>query len=177
MRANVPRSAGLLPGCQSPDAPEPPNGDDDEPRVSETLPAPNAVGVSTQAPITVVFNEPVNPGTVGLENFLVTASGGDVAGAIVARTGESGLGAIREVMPDLVICDLGLPGLGGLDVCRRVRESENKKQPTMIALTGWGRADDLRVSKEAGFDFHLVKPVAPASLQELIAKISERSRA
>ena len=95
----------------------------------------------------------------------------------VARTGESGLGAIREVMPDLVICDLGLPGLGGLDVCRRVRESENKKQPTMIALTGWGRADDLRVSKEAGFDFHLVKPVAPASLQELIAKISERSRA
>src|SRR5262249_40629344 len=90
----------------------------------------------------------------------------------VARNGESGLDAIRERRPDLVICDLGLPELSGLDVCRRVRLASGEP-PTMGALTGWGRDDDLRMSKEAGFDYHLVKPVAPAALHSVIQRVSE----
>jgi len=90
----------------------------------------------------------------------------------LARTGEHGLVAISESRPDLVICDLGLPELGGLDVCRRVRTSREQVQPIMVALTGWGREEDLRLSKEAGFDYHLVKPVAPAALESVIQKVS-----
>jgi signal transduction histidine kinase len=91
----------------------------------------------------------------------------------VARTGESGLDLIRECQPDLVICDLGLPEISGLDVCRRVRLSREGVQPTMVALTGWGREDDLRLSKEAGFDYHLVKPVAPQALNSVIRRVSD----
>jgi signal transduction histidine kinase len=91
----------------------------------------------------------------------------------VARTGEHGIDAIRERRPDLVICDLGLPELSGLDVCRQVRLSNDVEQPTMVALTGWGREEDLRQSKEAGFDYHLVKPVAPAALDSVIRRVSE----
>jgi signal transduction histidine kinase len=91
----------------------------------------------------------------------------------VARTGERGIDAIRERKPDVVICDLGLPGLSGLDVCRRVRASSDSVQPIMVALTGWGREDDLRLSREAGFDHHLVKPVAPAALRTLLRDVGE----
>jgi signal transduction histidine kinase len=90
----------------------------------------------------------------------------------VARTGTLGLDAIGQSRPDLVICDLGLPDLDGLDVCRRVRSSPATDQPVMVALTGWGREQDLRASRDAGFDYHLVKPVAPDALRSLISKLS-----
>jgi signal transduction histidine kinase len=91
----------------------------------------------------------------------------------VARTGISGVEAVRASCPDLVICDLGLPELDGFDVCRRVRLLGGEKQPAMVALTGWGREDDLHASKEAGFDFHLVKPVAPEALDGLLRKVGD----
>jgi signal transduction histidine kinase len=90
----------------------------------------------------------------------------------VARTGTLGLDAIGQSRPDLVICDLGLPDLDGLDVCRRVRSSTTASQPVMVALTGWGREQDLRATKDAGFDYHLVKPVAPDALRSLISKVN-----
>jgi signal transduction histidine kinase/CheY-like chemotaxis protein len=91
----------------------------------------------------------------------------------VAHTGEGGLELIRTTRPDLVICDLGLPELDGLGVCRRVREQPPDTQPMMVALTGWGREEDLRLSKEAGFDRHLVKPVAPEALNAVLASLAE----
>ncbi len=94
----------------------------------------------------------------------------------VARTGEGGLNTIRDHHPDVVLCDLGLPDLSGLDVCRRVRLLPAEAQPTMVALTGWGREDDLRLSKEAGFDYHLVKPVAAEALQAVLRSVSESNR-
>lgn len=117
--------------------------------------------------------------------IVVVEDNDDVAGVLVdwlqdlghsvtvARTGTGGVEAVRECRPDLVICDLGLPELDGLDVCRRVRLLGGEKQPTMVALTGWGREDDLRASKDAGFDFHLVKPVAPEALDGLLRKVGE----
>jgi signal transduction histidine kinase len=90
----------------------------------------------------------------------------------LARTGAHGLDAIGRSRPDLVICDLGLPDLDGLDVCRRVRSSSQASRPVMVALTGWGREQDLRSTKDAGFDYHLVKPVAPDALRSLISTVS-----
>ena len=76
-------AVAVLAGCQSPDGPESGDGDQDGPAVTETQPAPDAVGVSTQSSVMVVFNEPVNPGSVGPQNFVVTANGVEVPGAIV----------------------------------------------------------------------------------------------
>jgi signal transduction histidine kinase len=91
---------------------------------------------------------------------------------ILARTGNGGLEAIREHCPDVVLCDLGLPDLDGLEVCRRVRLFRADSQPAMIALTGWGRKEDLRRSREAGFDYHLVKPVSSAALNAALHRVA-----
>jgi CheY-like chemotaxis protein len=92
---------------------------------------------------------------------------------MVARTGKAGLEAIRDRRPNVVICDIGLPDISGLDVCRNVRSFTAETQPIMVALTGWGRNDDRRLSKEAGFDLHLVKPVAADALTSVLQSASE----
>jgi CheY-like chemotaxis protein len=92
-----------------------------------------------------------------------------------AATGTRGLELIEQSSPALVLCDLGLPEMDGLDVCRRVRQLPPAAQPVMVALTGWGRNDDRGRTKAAGFDHHLVKPVDPDSLQEVLSAVA-RSR-
>jgi signal transduction histidine kinase len=94
---------------------------------------------------------------------------------IVARTGQTALDEIRERRPNLVICDLGLPDISGLDVCRGVRQFAGE-QPAMVALTGWGRETDVSLSEEAGFDLHLVKPVSPDALDGLLKRVGESLR-
>ena len=85
----------------------------------------------------------------------------------VARSGPSGVELVQQKAPDLVLCDIGLPELDGIEVCRRVREMQIA-QPIMVALTGWGRDEDRRGTAAAGFDAHLVKPVAPDKLREIL---------
>ncbi|HEX3694846.1 MAG TPA: response regulator [Polyangia bacterium] len=86
----------------------------------------------------------------------------------IARTGRRGIELVKEKQPDLVFCDLGLPEMDGLDVCRGVRALMLAAQPVMVALTGWGRPDDLRRTRDAGFDHHVVKPVAPDRLHAIL---------
>jgi signal transduction histidine kinase len=90
----------------------------------------------------------------------------------VAHTGHQGVEAIRVKRPQLVFCDLGLPDLDGIEVCRRVRATPTDVRPVMVALTGWGREQDLSATKEAGFDHHLVKPVAFEALLALFEKVT-----
>jgi CheY-like chemotaxis protein len=87
----------------------------------------------------------------------------------VANDGASGLALVAQVHPRVVLCDIGLPDMNGNDVCRKIRESALDPQPVMIALTGWGMSEDRRRTRESGFDHHLVKPVSPDSLLELIS--------
>ena len=74
-----------------------------------------------------------------------------------------------EFKPQVVICDLGLPGMDGYQVLRLLREQSGEAMPISFALTGYGRDEDRKLSSEAGFDGHLVKPVDFGGLQELIA--------
>jgi signal transduction histidine kinase len=90
----------------------------------------------------------------------------------VAHTCSLGIALICEKHPALVLCDLGLPDGHGTDVSRAVRATITSRPPLMVALTGWGREDDKRLTKEAGFDYHLVKPVNPTTLHDLIARIA-----
>jgi CheY-like chemotaxis protein len=89
----------------------------------------------------------------------------------VAHDGPSALEAIRVFNPEIVILDLGMPGMDGYEVARRIRQIGKNKDVTLIALTGWGQPEDRRRSNEAGFDHHLVKPVEVDSLQALLASL------
>jgi len=70
----------------------------------------------------------------------------------------------------LVLLDIGLPKLNGYDVARRIRQQPWSRDVILVALTGWGQDEDRRHSQEAGFNFHIVKPVELAALERLLAE-------
>jgi signal transduction histidine kinase len=86
----------------------------------------------------------------------------------LADSGESGVALIERAKPDVVLCDLGLPTMGGLEVCRSVQAMGLDDPPIMVALTGWGRDEDRQRTRDAGFDHHIVKPVSPQKLLEVL---------
>jgi CheY-like chemotaxis protein len=88
------------------------------------------------------------------------------------RTAYDGMEALQvgsELRPDVVLLDIGLPGLNGYEAARRIRAEPWGSRSLLIALTGWGQSEDRRRSREAGFDHHVVKPVAAGTLMELLA--------
>jgi two-component system, chemotaxis family, CheB/CheR fusion protein len=86
-----------------------------------------------------------------------------------ASQGTVALDMLRSFEPDVVLLDLGLPGLDGYQVARRIRMETLKKNIVIIALSGYGEREHRRRSKEAGCDGHLVKPVQPDVLRKLLA--------
>ena len=87
----------------------------------------------------------------------------------VAYTGPDGVRAAAEWRPDIVLCDIGLPGLDGYGVARELRLNPITAQMRLLALTGYGTDEDRRLTHEAGFDVHLTKPIAPEILQDVLA--------
>jgi CheY-like chemotaxis protein len=85
-----------------------------------------------------------------------------------ALTGPAALDAAERLQPQVALLDLGMPGMSGLDVARKIREAPWGAAMVLVALTGWGSPDDVRRSTDAGFDHHLTKPVAPDKIEELI---------
>ena len=71
-------------------------------------------------------------------------------------------------MPNVIALDIGMPKLNGYDTARRIRQQSWARNVVLIALTGWGNEKDKRQSEEAGFNFHLVKPVDPMALGQLL---------
>ncbi|HEY6863135.1 MAG TPA: PAS domain S-box protein [Burkholderiales bacterium] len=94
----------------------------------------------------------------------------------VAYEGEAALLVAEAFKPQVVLLDIGMPGMDGYEVGRALRQKPQTRSALLVAITGWGAPDDLRRSKEAGFDHHLVKPVEPAALQRLLARRSIRTR-
>ena len=89
-----------------------------------------------------------------------------------AHAVHDGLEAIEvaeRLRPQVILLDIAMPGLNGLEVCSRIREKPWGKDVTLVAVTGWGQEVDRRKSKEAGFDFHLVKPVAHEDIIGLLS--------
>ncbi len=89
----------------------------------------------------------------------------------VAHTGLESIDLVREFHPDVVLLDIGLPGIDGYEVARRVRSDALPSQPLLVALTGWGAQSDRDKAKAAGFDHHLVKPVDFAELQAVLSSL------
>ncbi|MFZ0501983.1 MAG: response regulator [Steroidobacteraceae bacterium] len=85
-----------------------------------------------------------------------------------AFDGPSALETAERWQPEAVFLDIGLPGMDGYEVAERLRELPLAKNAVLIALTGYGHDDDRLRSRRAGIDHHLVKPVAPDALRDLI---------
>jgi CheY-like chemotaxis protein len=95
---------------------------------------------------------------------LLTHDGHEVR---VAHSGPEGLRTAFEFEPEVVLLDLGMPGMSGLDVARELRKRVGR-EVRLIAVTGWGQAKDREMTREAGFDFHLTKPLDRDELEELL---------
>jgi len=93
-----------------------------------------------------------------------------IAGHVVetAFDGEQALETAEHFRPDIALIDLGMPKLNGYEVCHRIRETDWGKNVMLIAQTGWGRDEDKRLSREAGFNGHLVKPADPITVLRII---------
>lgn len=89
----------------------------------------------------------------------------------IAQDGLEAVQAATAFQPDVVLLDIGLPKLNGYDAARRIRQ-ERGHEVVLVAVTGWGQAEDRLRSKEAGFDHHLIKPVAESALRELLASLA-----
>ena len=89
-----------------------------------------------------------------------------------AADGMAALALIDEVLPDVVILDVGLPIMDGLEVARRIRSNPRLANTRLVALTGYGQAADRIATARAGFNHHLVKPVQPADLLALLSRFN-----
>ena len=90
----------------------------------------------------------------------------------VAYTGPDGLRAAQTTRPDLVLCDIGLPGMSGYDIARELSTARPGKEPLLVALTGYGRDEDRERAEASGFDRHFVKPMDSAALTRLLAGVN-----
>jgi CheY-like chemotaxis protein len=87
----------------------------------------------------------------------------------IAHDGPDALAACTALRPRVVLLDIGLPGMNGLAVARELRARFDGARPTLVALTGWGQADDKARARDAGFDHHLVKPPDLDELARILA--------
>ena len=88
----------------------------------------------------------------------------------IAKDGVDALQIASQSIPDICICDIGLPGMDGYEVARRIRRMDHGDQTFLIALTGWGSTSDRQLSMEAGFDLHQVKPIIYSELLQNLTR-------
>ena len=134
-----------------------------EPVVKRNV-APRAVAALAPIPARIlVIEDNVDAGEVLAE--LLRLSGHDVE---VALDGSGGLDRFEQIRPQVVLCDIGLPGMDGYEVVARMRKSRHDPRPALIAVTGYGGSRNIDRALMAGFDYHVVKPVDPEAILRLI---------
>ena len=89
--------------------------------------------------------------------------------ARVANDGPGALRVAREYQPDIVLLDIGLPGMNGYDVARALRSDAGNGKPLIVAVSGYGSREAMERSVEAGFDAHFVKPMEIGELEQFLA--------
>jgi len=86
--------------------------------------------------------------------------------------GSDGLEAARNFRPRVILCDIGLPGIDGYQVVRRLRQDAEFSSIYAIALTGYGRDEDQKNARDAGFNLHLIKPIDYNNLRNTLAALA-----
>jgi CheY-like chemotaxis protein len=100
--------------------------------------------------------------------FMLESEGAKVE---VTETGQEGLRRAHDWRPEIVLCDIGLPDIDGLEVARRIRREHALDSTRLIALTGYGQPEDVQHALDAGFEAHLTKPI---NLDELLSLLASR---
>jgi PAS domain S-box-containing protein len=111
-----------------------------------------------------------NPDVARSMARLLAVAGHDVR---VAQDGESGVSVAREFAPNAILLDIGLPVMDGLQVARRIRQDPRLRKVLLIALTGYGRDADRQATRDAGFDYHLAKPVDFKTIESTLATVEQ----
>jgi CheY-like chemotaxis protein len=88
---------------------------------------------------------------------------------LVANGGREALRLITAFRPDIVFLDIGMPDMSGYEVARAIRQTPELGNPVLVALTGWGGAEDRLQAKKAGFDEHLTKPADLSTIEQLLS--------
>jgi CheY-like chemotaxis protein len=104
--------------------------------------------------------------------MLLRASSHDVR---TAHDGPTAVEAAIDYRPDVALLDIGLPGLDGFEVAKRLRLPPFLRNVVLVAMTGYGQEADRQRSRDAGFDHHLVKPARFEQIQEILASVSEQA--
>lgn len=127
--------------------------------------APEQQGAAASLKVLVVDDNLEVAQTVG---WMLEAIGHDYH---LVHDGRRALAEAKQYRPNVVLLDIGLPGMDGYAVCRAFREDAQMKDTTIIAQTGWGQVRDKAKANEAGFDLHLTKPVPLAELERVLATV------
>jgi len=134
-------------------------------RVPSPAPPEQATSSATSRRVLVVDDNRDSADSLAM---LLTMFGHEVR---TAYDGQDGVRAARSFRPDLVLMDIGLPGLNGYDAARAIRSEPWGRGLRLVALTGWGSEEDRRRSRDAGFDHHLVKPVDFDDVLQVLADV------
>jgi CheY-like chemotaxis protein len=89
----------------------------------------------------------------------------------LACDGQEALEALPDYDPEVVLLDIGMPGMDGYELARRIRARSPGPRPAIVAVTGWAQEKDRRAAREAGFDHHLVKPAEIGALKALLTSL------
>lgn len=133
------------------------------PTAARDLPPP-AHPTPARRRILLVDDDPDAADSLGL---LLSMDGHTV---VLARDGAHALALAESRPPEVALLDIALPGMDGLELARRLRARPGGERLLMVALTGYGRPQDIARSRSAGFDAHLVKPVDPDRLRDALAR-------
>jgi CheY-like chemotaxis protein len=90
---------------------------------------------------------------------------------VVVGNGRDALDAVAAVRPCVVVLDIGMPDISGYEVARQLRQTQEGRSLTLVAVTGWGQERDKLRAREAGFDHHFTKPIDPNVLLDLVSRV------
>lgn len=97
--------------------------------------------------------------------------------AQIALDGYTAIDMAKTFLPNVVLLDIGLPGMNGYEICQAMKKQPSLKHTIFIAQTGWGQKEHRERTKEVGFDYHLVKPVDIKALENILIRLSEKNSA
>ena len=132
-----------------------------------SAPSPSARPAAKLAPTRILVVDD-NADAAESLSLLLRFLGADVQ---VARDGPNALEAVGNYDPAVVLLDIGMPGMDGYEVARRIRANFPERKPALVALTGWGQENDRQRARDAGFDQHMIKPAELGALQTLLASL------
>jgi CheY-like chemotaxis protein len=126
----------------------------------------NVPTVTAPLRVLIVDDNEASAKTLG---WALEAAGHEVT---IAPDGRTAIEAAQEIAPQVVLLDIGLPGMNGYEICQVMKQSPALAKTIFIAQTGWSGEENRRLSEEAGFDHYLVKPVSIDALAALLASFT-----